>query len=94
MSGEKSGYSRWDLKFLLREVGFSNAEQKKTKFVGQMAARLPAVPMKDLPGGRKMKKKSYELQRQTRLSVSRESRESLESQSRVRDFLSLSLGLV
>ena len=58
MSGEKSGYSRWDLKFLLGEVGFSNAEQKKkrNRRAIQMAARLP-VPMKDLPGGRKIKKK-------------------------------------
>ena len=32
---EKSGYLRWDLKFLLGEVGFSNAEQKKNEFVGQ-----------------------------------------------------------
>ena len=56
MSGEKSGYSRWDLKFLLGEVGFSNAEQKKRiRRAIQMAARLP-VPMKDLPGGRKIKK--------------------------------------
>ena len=43
MSGEKSGYLRWDLKFLLGEVGFSNAEQKKNN----------EVPMKDLPGGQK-----------------------------------------
>ena len=29
MSGEKSGYSRWDLKSLLGEIGFQNAEKKK-----------------------------------------------------------------
>ena len=56
MSGEKSGYTRWDLNSLLGEIGFQNAENRKIiRTAIKMAARL-RVPMTDLPRGRKRKK--------------------------------------
>ena len=46
MSGEKSGYSRWDLKFLLGEIGFFIPSPKW--YHGSTAGVLPMVEMRAL----------------------------------------------
>ena len=57
MSGEKSGYSRWDLKSLLGEIGFQNAEQKNNSYRNKNGRKAAGSNDGSAPRTKKIKKK-------------------------------------